>query len=138
VGHPPTSFRDPLGLCPTEDSKTKAIESAVTSGVLDAVGIVPRLEAFRAAADVASDADSLYEGFEFASNLGSLGLTITEGNGAGAGLAVTATAITILKVTKGVAGVLPVAGGVVAAVSVLYDIYHGFQKYEECSSLGGE
>jgi RHS repeat-associated protein len=136
VRNRPTSLRDPLGLCPIDDCKTKALEVAAASVVLDAVSAVPGVELLRAAGDAAeavSEADSLYEGVEFASNMGSLGLTVTEGDGTGAGLAVTGTVITVLKIARDGAGALPGIGAIVAAVSIGWDFIHGAIEYSKCS-----
>ncbi|MGB8540329.1 MAG: hypothetical protein WCD49_01715 [Candidatus Acidiferrales bacterium] len=113
--------------------QTKAIEGAVAGVALDAVGLVPGGEAAEAAL---SDGESLFKGFELGANLGAIGLTVSEGNGLGAGLVLTETTITILEVAKGVGGVLPVAGQVVAGVSILWDIYRGYQEYKDCTSGG--
>ncbi len=134
VKNRPTSFRDPLGLCPITDCQTKAIESAVVGVALDAIGLVPGGEAAEAAV---SDGESLFQGLEFGANLGAIGLTVSEGNGLGAGLALTGTTITILKVAKGVGGILPGIGQGVAVLSIMWDIYHGYQEYKECTSSGG-
>lgn len=130
----PTNFRDALGLCPTT-CRTEAIETAVGAALLDGIGLLPGGEAVAAAAD---DAEALSQGFEFAANLGSIGLAGSEGDGTGSGFAVAGTAITIAEIAKGATGFIPIAGQIVAGVSILWDAYHGFQEYVKCSSGGAE
>jgi len=134
VRNKPPNFRDALGLCP-DTCRTEAIEMAAAGVALDAIGLVPGGEAVAAAA---SDAAALSQGFDFAANLGSIALTVSEGDGTGAGFAITGTAITIGEVAKGASGFIPVLGQIVAGVSVIWDIYHGVEKYMKCDSGGGD
>jgi uncharacterized protein RhaS with RHS repeats len=132
VRNKPTVFRDPLGLCPVSDCKTRAIEGAIGGIALDAIGLVPGGEA---AATAISDGGVLLQGFDFAAGLGSVSLTASEGDGTGAALAVTSTTISIVQIAKGATGLVPVVGQVVAGVSILWDIYHGIVEYKVVSRV---
>jgi len=133
VRNGPTDFRDPLGLCGS-GCGAKALLGGLAHVAVDAIGLVPGGGAVSA---VANDGEVLFKGFEASASAAStaFGAFDTSPGGLTAtGLGVTATAINVAKLAEGVSEAIPVIGQVVAAVSIIVDIYNAVQDYRECAA----
>jgi hypothetical protein len=129
--------RDPLGLCPVDDCRTKAVLAGLAHVGIDAIGLFPGGGAVSAAIDAGDDA---FDGFEFVSDVLSTGFGLVEtsdDDGISTGLGVTSVVIDIAKVAKDGAEILPVAGTIISAVSMAVDVIDAGMDWAKCAAGGG-